>query len=240
MQSLPIFLKLAGKQVAVIGGGTAAARKCEAAIRCGAQVTAYAEKLGGDFHELLTKANFRHEPRQPVAADLAGAAIVFCATEKRNRRSRGASPRARCRRAGQCRRPAGTLRFHHAVDPRSRSAGGGDRTEGNSPILGRMLKARLETEIPSAYGRLAEFAGRQRDALAEVLPSGVERRRFWERILEGPIAELVLAGRNAPQKKFANALAEVRAGREPSAGGEVYLVGAGPGDPDLVTFRAFG
>ena len=240
MQSLPIFLKLAGKQVAVIGGGTAAARKCEAAIRCGAIVTAYAAKLGGDFHELLTKANFHHEPRQPLAADLAAAAIVFCATESetddlaahRLARASGALVNV-ADRPELC---DFTMPSILDRDPLVVAIG----TEGNSPILGRMLKARLETEIPSAYGRLAEFAGRQRDALAEVLPSGVERRRFWERILEGPIGELVLTGQERrAQEQFGKALAEARAGREPARGGEVYLVGAGPGDPDLVTFRAY-
>jgi len=240
MHSLPIFIKLAGKQVAVVGGGTAAARKCDSALRAGAQVTAYAEKLGGDFHEVLRNPRFRHVARKPEAKDLEDAAIVFCAT---GAEAEDIAAHRLAKESGTLVNVADrpelcdfTMPSILDRDPLVVAIG----TEGTSPILGRMLKARLETEIPSAYGRLAEFAGRQRDALAEILPSGIERRRFWERILEGPIAELVLAGQEKrAEKKFAAVLSEVRKGGEPGAGGEVYLVGAGPGDPDLVTFRAY-
>ena len=111
-------------------------------------------------------------------------------------------------------------------------------TGGASPLLGRMLRARLETLIPAAYGRLAAFVARSRKLVAEKLhsPTG---QRFWERTLEGPIAELVLA-HNEPAADAAlkDALAREAAGGERAALGEVYLVGAGPGDADLLTFRA--
>jgi uroporphyrin-III C-methyltransferase/precorrin-2 dehydrogenase/sirohydrochlorin ferrochelatase len=240
MRSLPIFINLAGKQVAVIGGGTAAARKCDSALRAGATVTAYAEALGSDFHDVLRQTQFRHVARKPKASDLEGAAIVFCATGSE---ADDVAAHKFAKKSGALvnvtDRPElcdFTMPSILDRDPLVVAIG----TEGTSPILGRMLKARLETEIPAAYGRLAEFAGRQRDAIAGVLPSGVDRRRFWERVLEGPIAELVLAGQETrAERKFAEALAEARQGREPNAGGEVYLVGAGPGDPDLVTFRAY-
>ncbi len=112
-------------------------------------------------------------------------------------------------------------------------------TGGASPILGRMLKARLESLIPSAYGRLAQLMSGFRGRVAASIPSQTMRRRFWETVLEGSIAEAALAGNEAAAEARLAAEIERRAEDRASARGEVYLVGAGPGDPDLLTFRAF-
>ncbi|MDH4096464.1 MAG: siroheme synthase CysG, partial [Betaproteobacteria bacterium] len=106
---------------------------------------------------------------------------------------------------------------------------------GASPVLARLLRARLESLVPAGYGRLAALAREFRDRVkARFAPA--ERRRFWERALQGPIAELVLAGRDADARAALEAaLADTRLA---FSGGEVSLVGAGPGDPDLLTFRA--
>ena len=102
-------------------------------------------------------------------------------------------------------------------------------------MLARLLRARLESLIPAGYGRLAALAGAFRDRVkARFKPP--ERRRFWERVLQGPIAELVFSGRDAEARKaLQEALDDTRLA---FGGGEVSLVGAGPGDPDLLTFRA--
>jgi uroporphyrin-III C-methyltransferase / precorrin-2 dehydrogenase / sirohydrochlorin ferrochelatase len=106
---------------------------------------------------------------------------------------------------------------------------------GASPVLARLLRARLETLIPAGYGRLAALAGAFRDQVkARFKPA--ERRRFWERMLQGPIAEMVLGGRDAEAREALQASLDDE--RLAFGGGEVSLVGAGPGDPDLLTFRA--
>jgi len=106
---------------------------------------------------------------------------------------------------------------------------------GRSPVLARLLRARLETLIPAGYGRLAELAGAFRAKVKERF-APAERRRFWERTLQGPIAELVFSGREeAARHAMQAALDDTRLA---FGGGEVSLVGAGPGDPDLLTFRA--
>jgi uroporphyrin-III C-methyltransferase/precorrin-2 dehydrogenase/sirohydrochlorin ferrochelatase len=106
---------------------------------------------------------------------------------------------------------------------------------GASPVLARLLRARLESLIPAGYGRLAALAAQFRDRVkARFEPP--ERRRFWERVLQGPIAELVFSGRDGEARKaLEEALDDTRLAL---GGGEVSLVGAGPGDPDLLTFRA--
>jgi uroporphyrin-III C-methyltransferase/precorrin-2 dehydrogenase/sirohydrochlorin ferrochelatase len=106
---------------------------------------------------------------------------------------------------------------------------------GASPVLARLLRARLETLIPAGYGHLAALAAEFRDRIkARLAPA--ERRRFWERVLQGPIAELVFSGRQSEARQALGA--SLDDARLAISGGEVALVGAGPGDPDLLTFRA--
>ncbi|MCA9544871.1 MAG: N-6 DNA methylase, partial [Myxococcales bacterium] len=105
----------------------------------------------------------------------------------------------------------------------------------NSSLLARLLRARLETTIPAGYGRLAAWMGRFRPQVKAQIAGGAARRRFWERVLEGQIGETFLAGREAEAERLLTA--SLTAGTVDEVG-EVYLVGAGPGDPDLLTFRA--
>ncbi|MBU2010725.1 MAG: siroheme synthase CysG, partial [Gammaproteobacteria bacterium] len=106
---------------------------------------------------------------------------------------------------------------------------------GDAPVLARLIRARIETWIPAAYGQLAGLAKQFRAQVKAKFSNVQQRRVFWEETFQGPIAEQALAGRSA---EAARLLAEKLAGAAPRALGEVYLVGAGPGDPDLLTFRA--
>jgi uroporphyrin-III C-methyltransferase/precorrin-2 dehydrogenase/sirohydrochlorin ferrochelatase len=110
-------------------------------------------------------------------------------------------------------------------------------TGGASPVLARLLRARLETMIPVAYGRLAALMQEYREQAKHRFPRLRERRRFWEAILQGPVAELLFSG----QEQAARAALEhhmTNPHLPADHQGEVYLVGGGPGDPDLLTFRA--
>ncbi|MDE2018695.1 MAG: uroporphyrinogen-III C-methyltransferase, partial [Hyphomicrobiales bacterium] len=112
-------------------------------------------------------------------------------------------------------------------------------TGGASPLLGRMLKARIEAEIPAGYGRLGAFVRERRGAVKAKLSDPAARRRFWEGALEGPIAEFAMSGDEIRADAAFRAALD-RAADDGAGGGEgeVYLVGAGPGDPDLLTLRA--
>ncbi len=239
MDQLPIFFNLTGKCVGVLGGGIAAARKAELALQAGAQTTVFAAQLCDEFRELQSDQRFAHVAHEPQMEDMQACALFFCADEdgERNTRTRALANAAHI--------PCNVVDQPDLCDFTMPSIV--DRspvviaisTAGMSPILGRMIKARLETLLPAAYGEVAAFVGRQRRKVAGRLKEFRQRRRFWERLLEGPIVDLVLAG------KQPEAIAELEAQLDAAARGdplqnrgEVYLVGAGPGDPDLLTFKA--
>jgi uroporphyrin-III C-methyltransferase/precorrin-2 dehydrogenase/sirohydrochlorin ferrochelatase len=214
VQFLPIFLNVRGEPCLVVGAGQVAARKAALLARAGAQVT------------MTTQ--FREDEVQ-------GYALVIAATsDQAVNRAVAHAARARHIPVNVVDQPALCSFILPSIVERAPlvvavSSGGA------SPVLARLLRARLESMIPAAYGRLAALAAEFRDRVKARF-SGAERRRFWERVLQGPIAELALAGRDAEARRaLAAAIDDTRLA---FSGGEVALVGAGPGDPDLLTFRA--
>jgi uroporphyrin-III C-methyltransferase / precorrin-2 dehydrogenase / sirohydrochlorin ferrochelatase len=238
MRQLPIFLELNGKAAVVVGGGAVAARRAEHLIKAGARVTAFAAAFTDDFRELLEAPNFRHETRDPEPKDFEDKALCFVAVEDERL---AAEAWAAAKGAGALVNVADRPQLCDFIMPSVV-----DRsplviaisTGGASPILGRVLKARLESLIPAAYGRLAGLMGGFRDAVAKAIESPTMRRRFWETVLEGPIAERALSGDDGAASAELVRAIERAAENAEAPRGEVYLVGAGPGDPDLLTFRA--
>jgi uroporphyrin-III C-methyltransferase / precorrin-2 dehydrogenase / sirohydrochlorin ferrochelatase len=239
MRHLPIFLELGGKAALVVGGGVVAARRAEHLVKAGARVTTFAAALTDDFRELLDQPNFRHAPRDPEPSDFQSAVVCFVALEDQRLSE---DIWAVAKKAGVWVNVADRPQFCDFIMPAII-----DRdplvvaisTGGASPILGRMLKARLETSIPAGYGRLAAFMGGFRDAVGKAIASPILRRRFWETVLEGPIAERALSGdEHSARAELSRAIERAGADTSEAPRGEVYLVGAGPGDPDLLTFRA--
>lgn len=239
MDHLPIFLDVKDKRAAVIGGSVAAARKAEMLLRAGARVTVFAAQLDDEFVELRERATFEHAPRELTQNEVRDFLLCFIATGDSQLDARF---QAMARQSNVLVNVADCPNLCDFVMPSIV-----DRspvvvaisTGGASPILGRMLKARLEALIPAAYGRLAEFVGRFRASVGARLLTAVARRRFWERMLDGPVAEMMLAGNEpAAAAMLADEIERAAQDRETEVTGEVYLVGGGPGDPDLLTFRA--
>ncbi len=237
MDYLPLFADLKGRPCLLVGGGEVAARKAALLERAGARLTVVAPDLCPALAARVAEGAIEHRPRPFREADLEGTILVVAATDD-------ADVNAEVSRAARARGvwvnvvddPAASTFVMPAIVDRSPilvavSSGG------RAPVLARLLRARLEAWIPAGYGRLARLAGRFRRAVQERLPTLAQRRRFWEDVFEGPIAEQVLAGDEAGAERAMTTLLENAAG-EPPVQGEVYLVGAGPGDPDLLTFRA--
>jgi len=235
MDFLPIFLDVREQPCLVVGGGEVAARKCALLLRAGARVTVLAPELSAAFDDDLAAARIAHRAAGFRDQDLDGIALAIAATgDQAVNRAVAAAARARRIPVNVVDQPALCSFILPSIIERAPlivavSSGGA------SPVLARLLRARLETLIPAGYGRLASLAGEFRDRVkARFKPS--ERRRFWERTLQGPIAELVFSGRDAEAHIALEAALEDT--RLAFSGGEVSLVGAGPGDPDLLTFRA--
>ena len=108
-------------------------------------------------------------------------------------------------------------------------------SSGKAPVLSRIIRAKLETVIPSAYGILADIAGEYRQKVKDRFSTIKDRRAFWEAVFSGVIAEKVFSGRISEAKKDIHRKLDDSVEMDL---GEVYLVGAGPGDPDLLTFKA--
>jgi uroporphyrin-III C-methyltransferase/precorrin-2 dehydrogenase/sirohydrochlorin ferrochelatase len=109
-------------------------------------------------------------------------------------------------------------------------------SEGNAPVLARYIRMKIETLLPAAYGRIAGIAGDFRNQVKAKFTTIQTRRIFWEEILQGPFVERVLSGQEQAARAFLKESLEQADNKTQQ--GEVYLVGSGPGDPDLLTFRA--
>lgn len=239
MDHLPVFFDVKDKLVVVVGGGTAAARKAEMALRAGARVTVIAPELGPEFREIAGHARLTHVARTPTREDFEQCVLAFGASgdAEIDQRTKALANGARVP-VNVADKPDLCDFVMPSVVDRSPIVIG-ISTAGAAPVLGRMIKARIETMIPAAYGRLARFIGRHRRRVSRQLAGAAGGRRFWENVLDGPIAELVLSGREGEAEAALGPEIEAAAREKgQSSRGEVYLVGAGPGDPDLLTFRA--
>ncbi|MEE8188654.1 MAG: siroheme synthase CysG [Kiloniellales bacterium] len=239
MDYLPLFLKIAGRPTVVAGGGSRAARKAELLLRAGARVTVIAPSLEEDLARLAADKAVTHHSGPLTAEMLDGCALVIGASEDAalNERLHALATAARIP-VNVVDRPELCGFIMPSIIDRSPLIVA-TSTGGKAPILARILKARFETLVPAAYGRLARFAGDYREQVKRRLPDSTQRRRFWEEVVYGLVAERILAGQDEEAGELMDAaIAQAeKAGDNPPAG-EVYLVGTGPGDPDLLTFRA--
>ncbi len=236
MNYLPIFLDLRGRHCLVAGGSETAARKAELLLRAGARVDVVAPGLHEGWARLPHADRVTRVADQFTPALLDGKDAVIIVEESTTvAQAIADAARARHIPVNVADKPALCSFILPSIIDRSPimvavSSGG------ESPVLARMLRARLETLIPAAYGRLATLAARFKDRVrASVKPE--QRRAFWEKVFLSPVAEMVFSGRDADAEKQLQGMIADASSHDISRG-EVYLVGAGPGNPDLLTFRA--
>ena len=232
MDYLPAFHDIRGRLCLVVGGGEVAARKAGVLREAGARLRVVAPEIEPELAGLpgVEAVVARFAPHH-----LEGAVLVVAATSDRE------VNRQVSELAGERNVPVNVVDdpelcsfIMPSILDRSPlmvafSSGGG------SPVLTRLLRGVLETVIPQNYSRLAAFAVRFRELVKERVTNPPKRRIFWERVLDGAVAERVLAGDDSAAEAM---LRQLLAGEDNTLTGEVYLVGAGPGDPDLLTFRA--
>ena len=228
------FLDLRGKPGVVVGGGRVAALKAEALLRSGVRVTVIAPDIGERLSELALLGAVRLERKRFAPGDLVGAEIAISATnDPAVNEAVSAAGRSLRIPVNVADNPAlCSFIMPSVIDrPPLQIA---ISTAGTSPVLARKLRTLIEGAVPFAYGRLAALIGRFRTTSKERYADPEARRRFWEEVVDGPIADLVFCG----NERSAVAALEAKLERREPSSGFVSLVGAGPGDPELLTLRA--
>ncbi|WP_423824153.1 siroheme synthase CysG [Salinisphaera sp. SPP-AMP-43] len=233
----PIALRLAGRCVLVAGGGRVAARRIARLRHAGAQVRVIAPEIDDRLREDLVQGGIEWLCRRVEPADVAGVALCFAATD---------DPQVNAELAAAARAQGVPVqRADDAEDSDFLVPALVDRgplqitvsSDAAAPSLTRRLRGHLETLVPRAYGDLAALAGEFRGQVRQRLPRSA-RPAFWSRVFDGPVAEHVFAGHLAQARSELQAALEQENPETGLGTGEVYLVGSGPGDPDLLTFRA--
>jgi len=236
MQALPIFMNINQRLCVVIGAGEVAARKVTMLLRAQASVTVYAPEICPTLADLVEAGRIRYQQARFTDQQLSGACLVIAATnDLQVNTAVSLAAQANNIPVNVVDAPALCTFTMASIVERSPIVIA-ISSEGNAPVLARYLRSKIETMLPAGYGRIAAIAGEFRDKVKSKYATSQARRIFWEGVLQGPIVERILAGQEAAARIGLNQLlADDTASQQH---GEVYLVGGGPGDPDLLTFRA--
>ncbi|WP_372843991.1 siroheme synthase CysG [Psychrobacter sp.] len=248
MNTFPLFFKLEDRKVLIVGGGDVALRKADLLSRAGACITVLAPSISHEIQALLsdTKHQLIHENYHKTY--MTDSRVIIAATDDETLNHRIHAD------ATALNIPVNVVDTPHLCDfifPAIVDRNPiviGISSNGKAPVLARLLRARLETLIPQGYGKLARLAGEFRGEVKAKIPTLTGRRQFWERAFEGKVSQLMFAGNEI------EAIAQLQADLDNTAAtmtakdtietepkntvGEVYIVGAGPGDPELLTFKA--
>lgn len=237
MDYLPLFLDIKNKPCLIVGGGVIAERKVSILARANANITIIAPNITAEIERNLKSNNIDWRQKNFTASDIKNFLVVIAATDDR---AVNAEVAALCRKQNILVNTADDTKNCDFILPSII-----DRspvqiavsTGGASPVLARMLRTKLENCTPASYGHLAKLIEDNRIKVKEKFSTIDQRRKFWESVLQGPIAELVFANQQSAAQKLLEDTINA-ASEDAAPQGEVYLVGAGPGDPDLLTFRA--
>lgn len=236
MDYLPLFFKLEDRNALLVGGGQVALRKATLLTRAGARVTVIAHRIDQELTELVEQNGGQTIIGEYHSGLLDDVYLVIAATDddQLNERVHYDAVARHIPVNVVDNQPLCTFIFPAIVDRSPIVIG--ISSGGESPVLARLLRAKLETWIPQGYSRLGRLVGQFRQQVKETFTSVERRRIFWEKVLQGQIAEKVFAGRDSEARTLLEAAIE-KADPEHQVG-EVYLVGGGPGDPELLTFKA--
>ncbi len=231
MDYLPLHFEVTGRQVLVVGGGEIAQRKVDLLLKAGAHIRLVAPEVSDTLRDLLDSSSHTIIQNRFESSHIDGCVLVVAATSDMavneavsSLCQQHAVPVNVVDAPALC-----TVTFPAIIDrhPLIISVGSG----GGSPVLVRTLREKIEALVPSHFGRLAGYLKDRRDRLKKALPDIDTRRRHTEEFLDSPGAELAMQGKQTEADDYLFSEAE-------SHVGEVYLVGAGPGDPDLLTLKA--
>jgi uroporphyrin-III C-methyltransferase/precorrin-2 dehydrogenase/sirohydrochlorin ferrochelatase len=231
----PAFHKVSGRRVLIVGSGPEALAKVRLLLETEADIRLVGEDPDAELSELAERHGVDHSPRAVLPEDLEGAVLVFAASGSRaTDASLVAAARAQNIPVNAVDSPDLCDFYTPAIVNRAPVAIAITST-GAGPVLAQKLRARIEAMLPTQLGALARLGDSFRGAAERVLPKGQPRRRFWSAFFEGRIAEAALSGHPDEARRLATRLLTESNAK---SYGFVWLVGAGPGDPDLLTLRA--
>lgn len=233
----PVVFRMEGERVLVVGGGNVAASKVQLLVSTGARVEVLSASLCSELERLVDKGAIHHFPQDTSVKDLqprlAGCRLVYLATNDRDlNQTLAALCKAQNVPVCAVDDPAISTFITPALVTRGKVQVA-ISTGGAAPVLARRLRTMVERVLPEGLHRLADFMATMRDEVRQRIPDTSARRQLWEHFLDGEGARAALAGDTAGGTRN---LQELEAGN--AARGEVWLVGAGPGNPDLLTLAA--
>ncbi len=236
MRYFPIFVDLKEQPCLVIGGGETAARKISLLAQAGARITVLSEQFGKPVLDLAERYALTLTRKTFTETDIsAGMRLVVCATDNpKTNQLAATSATKRGILVNVVDNPDLCSFIFPAIIDRSPIVAAVS-SGGAAPVLARLLRAKIETLIPPAYGLLADLAQKFRNPVKQAIAEPAQRRIFWENCFQGPVAERLFAGDG---RQAEHLLQKALAHQAPQNSGEVYLIGAGPGAADLLTFRA--
>lgn len=237
MRTFPIFVSFDGKLPLVVGGGELAAVKTRLLLKRAEAVEVAAREFVPELAKLVEAGQVVKVEAEPGIDQIRGRPLVIAATENDEEDSRvSAIARALGVPVNVPDRPElCTFALPAIVDRGEVTVAIG--TSAAAPVLAQRLRAWLERELHPRLDDLAKLAGEFRDRVAEKLPAGPSRRHFWESVFDGAAAEAMLEG-DEPKARALIGEAIDQASEAGARQGRVLLVGAGPGDPELLTMKA--
>lgn len=234
MAAFPAFFEFSARPLLVIGGGEAAARKVRLLLQAEAAVTVLAEELNDELAGLLRAGLIQQLTPPASAGKIQGFRFVVVAVESGDAGALAHMARGAGAFVNVVDQP-GLSDFTMPAIVRRGDIVVGIGSGGTAPLLASRIRAEIEALLPPRLGELARLAGSFRGQVARLLPDADARRRFWQRLLDGPVAAQSLAGDEAGARE---GILRLLNRPQEAAQGVVYLVGAGPGDPDLLTLAA--
>lgn len=236
MQALPIFFNIKNRPCVVIGGGEVATRKVTMLLKAHAMITLYSPALCHELQAMVDANEIQYVNAHFEASQLHGACMVIAATDDEDVNiAVSNAAKAQNIPVNVVDAPALCTFTMGSIIDRSPIVIA-ISSEGNAPVLARYIRAKIEAMLPATYGRIADIAGEFRDKVKAKFATTQARRIFWEGVLQGPVVERVLSGQEQSARELLDKL--IADADNTKNQGEVFLVGGGPGDPDLLTFRA--
>lgn len=236
MRYLPLAFDLKQRPCLIVGGGAVATSKARLLVKAGARLIVVAPSIEAELVQLVRDSGGETFPDYYHKKYLNGVDLVVAATLDQQVNVVISTDARSCKLPVNVVDAPELCSFTFPAIVERGPIAVGISSGGNAPVLVRMLRTQIETLLPPGLGPLAEFAGRMRQKVTAKLPQ-IRRKDFWQWVFSGPVAALFERGQSREAESAL--LSELDNWQhEPSPRGEVYLVGGGPGDPDLLTFRA--